>query len=133
MPSAACSFFTCAVLRAQQRVHDRLGVGAEPAPYDQFLLVYPGGLTAARVAAIRQAPYQPADSGWRVFDSGRIDWTAEPQARRLYEVAGERPALMSVLSLPAGWSVQFENETLAEAAPPEGEPIAVGMVVGFES
>jgi hypothetical protein len=121
--------FTCAVLRAQQLVHDRLGVKAEPVAYDQFMLVYPAGLTAARVAATRQAPEQPADSGWRVFDAGRIDWAAEPQARRIYEVAGERPALMGILSLPVGWAVRLEGETLTEAAPPEGGPIEVGMAV----
>lgn len=121
--------FTCAVLRAQQLVHDRLGVKAVPVTYDQFMLVYPAGLTAARVAATRQAPEQPADSGWRVFDAGRIDWAAEPQARRIYEVAGERPALMGILSLPVGWAMRLEGEILTEAAAPEGGPIEVGMVV----
>src|ERR1043165_3970403 len=48
--------FTCAVLRAQQLVHDRLGVRAEPVTYDNFMLVYPGALAAARVAATRQPP-----------------------------------------------------------------------------
>jgi hypothetical protein len=121
--------FTCAVLRAQQLVHDCLQVSAEPVTYDSFLLVYPAGLTASRVAATRQPPRRPGDSGWRVFDADRIDWTAEPQARRVYEVAGERQAIMSVLSLPVGWSVRLEDDTLAEVAPPGGEPIEVGMAV----
>jgi hypothetical protein len=121
--------FTAAVLRAQQRVHARLGVSAEPVAYDQFMLVYPAGLTATRVAATRQLPQLQGDSGWRVFDASRVDWDAEPQARRVYEVAGERPALMGVLSLPVGWSLQLEDDTLAEVAPPNGEPIATLMAL----
>jgi hypothetical protein len=121
--------FTCAVLRAQQLVHDRLGVRAEPVAYDNFLLVYPGGLTASGVAATRQPPRQPGDSGWRVFDATRIDWKADLQALRVYEIARERQAILSVLSLPVGWSVRLEDDTLVEAAPPDGEPIAVGMTL----
>jgi len=123
--------FTCAVLRAHQRVHERLCVGAEPVHYDQFMLVYPGGMTAGRIAAIRQATEREKDTGWRVFDGARIDWAAEPEARYVYEVAGERPALMAVLSLPVGWAVRLEGETLMEAAPPTGtgERIAIRMAV----
>ena len=121
--------FTCAVLRAQQLVHDRLKVSAEPVTYDSFLLVYPAGLTASCVAATRQPSGRPGDSGWRVFDAARIDWTGDLQARCVYEVAGERKAIMSVLSLPVGWSVRLEDDILAEVAPPGGEPIEIGMAI----
>ena len=108
------------------RAH-RLGVPAEPVRYDEFILAYPGSLSAVSVVAIRQTAENDSNSGWCVFDAAKIDWTAEPDARRVYEVAHERPALVCVLSLPVGWSVRIEQETLLEAAPPEGEPIVVGL------
>jgi hypothetical protein len=121
--------FTCAVLRAQQRVHERLGVGAEPVKYDQVMLVYPGGLSAAHIVATRQAPGHDQDSGWRVFDAAHIDWTQEPQARRFYQIPSVRPELMAVLSLPVGWSIRLHDASLAEAAPPGSQPMAVGMAI----
>jgi len=121
--------FTCAVLRAQQRVHDRLKVAAEPVGYDELVLVYLEGLSAARVAATRQASERPGDTGWRVFAANRIDWGAQFGARRVYDVPRERPGLMAVLSLPVGWSVRLEGDTLTEAATPKGERVVVGMAL----
>jgi hypothetical protein len=119
--------FTAAVLRAQQSVHDRLWVSPEPVKYDQNILVYARDLKPPELAAIRQKTEREGDTGWRLFDAVHIDWSAEPRALRVYEIARERPALMAVLSLPAGWSVRLQDGNLAEVAPPEGEPRTVGM------
>ncbi len=121
--------FTCAVLRAQQLVHERLGVGAEPVNYDQGVLVYPNGLTATSLVAIRQSSEIPEDSGWRVFDAGEIDWSSQPEARRVYEIAPTRPALLSIISLPIGWSIRMEQGTLEETVSPEGERLSINMAI----
>lgn len=121
--------FTCAVLREQQRVHDSLNVSAEPVTYDQYVLEYPESLTAERLVATRRPPNDSTDSGWRVFDERRIDWNAPPMSRRVFEIARARPALLAVLSLPAGWSVQLHADTLAECAAPQGERTQVGLTI----
>jgi hypothetical protein len=121
--------FTCSVLGAQQLVHDRLQVSAEPVSYDQAIFVYPPGLACQLLAATRQAPLRAEDSGWRTFDAERIDWTAGFQAHRVYEVPLQRPALMAVLSLPSGWSVRMDGPTLVEAATPEGRRIPLTMTI----
>lgn len=123
--------FTCAVLHAQQLVHARLEVEAEPVNYDAGVLVYPEGLTAAGMAAIRQDSDLPEDSGWRVFDADRVDWKAEPHALRVYEIAAKRPELLSILSLPAGWSIRMEGRSLAEAVSPEGKHMAADLNISL--
>jgi hypothetical protein len=121
--------FTCAVLKAQQLVHDRLVVSAAPIAYDQFVSVYPGGLTAPVTAAIRQTAQADLDTGWRIFDADRIDWAAELQARRVYEFARERAALLGALALPEGWAVRFEGRTLVESVSPEGSRRALSLTL----
>jgi hypothetical protein len=121
--------FTCAVLHAQQLVHDRLGVGAEPVNYDQGVLAYPNALTATSLVAIRQSSEILEDSGWRVFDAGEIDWSRQPEARRVYEIAPTRPALLGIISLPIGWSVRMEQGILEETVSPEGERLSINMAI----
>src|SRR5262245_17067483 len=121
--------FTCAVLRAQQCVHDRLGVSAKPVRYDQSILIYPGALSERRIVAIRQKEETTPDSGWRVFAAEQIDWALEPGACYVYQLAVTRAALLAVLSLPVGWSTQLEGETLKEAAAPDGSIFRVGVPI----
>jgi hypothetical protein len=123
--------FTCSVLHAQQLVHERLNVSSEPVNYDEGVLVYPGGLSMTGMATIRQLAKTPEDSGWRVFDAERIDWMAEPLGRRVYEIAGERPALLSTMSLPVGWSIRMEGGLLTEAVSPEGQRHTVNMTINL--
>jgi hypothetical protein len=118
---------TCAVLRAQQEVLERLQVSSRPVQYDQFMLVYAAGLTAARIAAIRQDPQQPGDSGWRVFEASDIDWSVQPKAVRIYDIPSSRPSLMAALALPTGWAVRLRQGTLVEAVAPENRHIALDM------
>jgi hypothetical protein len=119
--------FTCAVLRAQQQLLERLNADPQPVHYDQAVLVYPGALAARRVVAIRRDPLQPVHTGWHVFDEDLIDWDLDAQAVGVYDVPRQQPALMSILALPTGWAVRFEQDTLLEAAPPGGTPMTLGM------
>jgi hypothetical protein len=121
--------FTCAVVRAQQCTHDRLGVSAEPVRYDQSILIYPRALSERPIAAIRQKGETPRDSGWRVFAVEQIDWALEPRACYVYQLAVKRAALLAALSLPVGWSVQLEGETLKQAAAPDGSAFVVDLPI----
>jgi hypothetical protein len=85
--------------------------------FDSPLVAVPGALQAQHLFALREEPATARDSGWALAPvpapGGAID-TSSLQSFRVYELLKHRPELLSILTLPVGYLVEFDGNRVQE-------------------
>ncbi len=105
---------TLTVLARQNLVHQRLGIERTPVRYDDKVVLRKGCLSLKRVYAQRQEPDE-GDSGWYVGpvdDPGGVPGREDLEARYVFQLLRERPALLDIVALPEGYLVVFDGEQI---------------------
>jgi hypothetical protein len=100
------------VLMRQRELLDRLGIRGAEVGYDAHVLIVAGAIEEREVYMFRVAGPGARSSGWRLAQTNPGDGEMEVESLPVYVLLRRRPALLTPLLLPPGYTAAFEGEEI---------------------